>query len=437
MLILRRAIPSVLCLALVACGGGDEGGGTGLDENAPPIAESISFIDIVLPLTPAVPNARHAAKVDDCVWSGRRFAPCNFSRLPTIYAEDPTPTVDTVMGRVVTSHPWMATRFRELLTRMPADMLLLFRPVTGIVISNDVRPAFYWAYTGAIYLDPAYLWVSAEERAQLDTTPDFRSDFGASLQFTMPWRYVKDDAYAYPNPAAGLARPIEYAERALADLLFHELAHANDFVQPSQLANIRSFDSVYDIVTRSATPRVGDLLANALPLQSNTMTRLAQVRFQGVTATSDLTALTPELVHPHFSPDGANDWYNYTSRAEDVAMLFEETMMLRHYGIDRDVAVANKPAVPNPTAADYVVAWGVRNRIGTPQVKARARFVAQVLLPEAQLVTFFDALPAPTPMTPGGTWLANLVLGPASSAARHKAEREAADQPVEELPVGY
>ena len=34
-------------------------------------------------------------------------------------------------------------------------------------------------------------------------------------------------------------------------------------------------------------------------------TRLAQVRFQGATATSDLSALTPELVHPHFSPDGA------------------------------------------------------------------------------------------------------------------------------------
>jgi hypothetical protein len=40
-------------------------------------------------------------------------------------------------------------------------------------------------------------------------------------------------------------------------------------------------------------------------------------------------------------------------------------------------------------------------------------------------------------MTVGASWLANLVLAPVGAEARRKAEREAADQPVEELPAGY
>lgn len=112
-------------------------------------------------------------------------------------------------------------------------------------------------------------------------------------------------------------------------------------------------------------------------------------------------------------------------------------MMLRHFDIDRDVAVANKPTVANPTSADYIVAWGVRNRLGAPQVKARARFVTAVLLPEAQIDAFLDGLPAPTQMTVGASWLDNLVLGPAGAKPMSKAAREAADLPVDELPVGH
>ena len=102
------------------------------------------------------------------------------------------------MSRVVVSHPWMGERFKAFLEQYDQndDFKNLLRATTAIVISYDVRPSFYWAATGAIYLDPNYLWLTQAERDTINEAPDYRSGFGAELQFEMLWRYVKDNDYA-------------------------------------------------------------------------------------------------------------------------------------------------------------------------------------------------------------------------------------------------
>lgn len=418
---MSKHAPFLLCLsalfgALAGCGGGDTAGiaDPGLLPSGMPIAENVSFIDITLPLAPAVPTAPHAGKLSQCVWASPRSAPCTFDLLPTLYQEaGGTPTVDQVMGRVAVSHAWHAQRFRELLQQMPTDMLRLFRPITAIIISNDVRPSFYWAYTGAIHLDPATLWFTPTERATLDTTPDFRSGFGDDLLFTMPWRFVKDDAYAYrSNPAAGDSRTLTEVTYALARLLFHELAHANDYTQPAILPTLDQYDSIYDAVLNAAQVRVGDQLDAFWWLTSAQMYGLAGVRFFGDPATVIEQGYTPNDVAGFFTVDAASDHYNYSNNAEDTAMLFEELMAYYHFGMERDVAVTNRPTMMTPTAADYFVAWGQRGRIRDPGVVDRALFVTSRLLPEswATLQAWSLSLPGPQPMIVGGSWLDNLDL---------------------------
>jgi hypothetical protein len=140
------------------------------------------------------------------------------------------------------------------------------------------------------------------------------------------------------------------------------------------------------------------------------MTDLAQVAFAGRAATAAQKAYTPGRVVQEFAGDGASDFYNFSTHAEDVAMLFEELMMAVTLGVDRDVAVTNRPTVAQPTGADYIVVWGQRNRVADAQVRERARLVAHRILSEAFLDAEIDALPPPRQMRPGLSWTDNVAL---------------------------
>ena len=75
------------------------------------------------------------------------------------------------------------------------------------------------------------------------------------------------------------------------------------------------------------------------------MRSLAQVSFSAndVQPTAEEAALTSEDIAIEFPADTANDYYNYSTQFEDLAMAFEEAMMFFSYGISRDVAVTNFP----------------------------------------------------------------------------------------------
>lgn len=334
------------------------------------------------------------------------------SVLPLIGQEYDNPTIENVMDRVIITHNWMGNRFKELLQVLPDDLLQLMKSVTAIVIASDIRPAFYWSFTGAIYLDPQYLWLTYEEKMTINQKIDYRSGFAGELNYRTPWRYVKNNDYIYEgfDWDSTEYRTIEDTKYKFAELLYHELAHANDFFPPSMVSDISPNQTVYDASVSIKGNRISDIIKNIYPLNSDILRELAQVIYKGNTPTDEQISMTPEMIVEEFENDWANDDYNYYTQYEDLAMIFEEVMMYYHFGIERDFAITKVPEVENPTGSDYIVVWGQRNRIADSNVKNKAKLIVSYILPELDLSDYFNNLSAPIEMEAEKNWIENLYI---------------------------
>jgi hypothetical protein len=299
-----------------------------------------------------------------------------------------------------------------LRTQANEDLLRLFNGITAIVIGAHVRPSFYYALTGAIYLDADNFWLTAAQRDVIDETPDFRSDFDRDLQYSGVWRYTFNNLNIFvPFPATSrIPRDLTYLLSESGWLLYHELAHASDFLPPA----VRSALDLTQAPWGNVGPRYeaqqlpSDALTVTYPLMSAEMRGLAQVKFQGATADDAQRSYTPTQVGTFFSGDRANDEYNYSTTREDLAMVFEEFMMFRNHTFRRDVAITDK-ITPTTTSSNLIVRWGQRGRIGEASIKPRATLVLQNLAPWVDTAEVTN-LPAPIAMRVGDSWASNLVV---------------------------
>jgi len=362
---------------------------------------------------------------------------CPLSTLPFLHQTTggAVPTVSQIMDRVVVSHDWMGEVFEQFLTTQANDDIKrLFNGVTAIVIGAHVRPSFYYALTGAIYLDADNFWLTAEQRDVIDETPDFRSDFGALLNYSGVWRYTENNRNIFVNfPATSrIARTQSYLLAEAGWLLFHELAHASDFLPPSERSrlnnnlNLSAWGFIEPLFSSARLP--SNVLSTTYPLQPPEMFGLAQVKFFGATPTDVQKAYTPLQVAGFFAPYGATDEYNYATIREDLAMLFEEFMMYRLNGgaWRRDVAFTDK-ITDTTTSATLIVRWGQRGRIGEAAARPRAQLVVGALAPWVSPAEVQN-LPPPIQMRPGESWASNLVLpAPPSGLASAQAFRSPSD----------
>ncbi len=362
----------------------------------------------IQPVYPAVPEAPYADKLRVCARALGPQRSCSLDELPLIGMESDAPDAALLMERVATTHDWMAQRFAELLPLLPPEILRLSRSLSAVIIGSDVRPSFYWRSTGAIYLDPANLWLSVEEKRSIDPEPDYRAGFGAQLNFHIISRYVLNNDYAWYGYSLS-----DDSERELADLiaplsrlLFHELAHAADFFPAVRIPGLDpalNYEAAAQQIA-AAQQQPSQNLEARYPLQSQTMFELARVNFFGQEPDDGQLALQPPDVTAHFSPDIASDDYSYSTRHEDLAMLFEELMMDYAFDIRRDVAVANRPA----PGQQHIVDWGQRGRIGDAGVRPRVEQAAASLLPELDFSAYFASLGEPQSLQSGRSWNDNL-----------------------------
>ena len=384
------------------------------------------------------PNSPAGERLVECVYSNStEYDDCTFGESPLIAQVTTTPTVNDIMDRVVVSHHWMGDQFKKFLETYDTndDFKNLLRATTAVVISYDVRPSFYSPTLGAIYLDPDDLWETPAQRDTINQAPDYRAGFGAELQFEMPWRYVKDNDYAYYYyPLRNrMSRTLEDSKYSFASLLYHELAHANDFFPSTRWLTYSNSTTIYDAVVEvyNAQQIESDFLQNNYPLDpfyasggQNELTKLAQVRFQDPNlVTQQQIGYTMTDVANMFKTEGAPQFYSYSSTREDLAILFDGFMMHARYGVSRDVAVSDQ---------DYSdIVWGQRDRIGESWIKPRVSFVATRVLPE-----FYDAaavaqsLAPPVPLQDAKTWRDSVVIDDLAAHTRHQTRPEK-NQPVD------
>jgi hypothetical protein len=357
---------------------------------------------------PADPDSAFAEFIIGCLNPVLKIDLCPFGLLPVIGEGNNSPAVADIMPRVVVTHDWMRDRFEQLLYRMPDDILLLLRSVTAIVIGDDIRPSYYDPSSAAINLDPQSLWVTKEEFETISKEADYRSDFGGDMNFSDRWRYVKDNDYAFGQVDGNGNSSLESATLDLAALLFHELAHAADFLPPSKLNSLAPDDTPVDLTHQLRS----DILSSNHPLEAVELFGVAAVLFDGVQPSAQQKAYTGADIGQHFAADKAVDLYAYRSQYEDLAMTFEEAMMQLHFDVQRDVGFTSVPgaAIADPQCDDYIVGWGVRSRVSEPQIEDRLLLIVANLLPERNYGAKVAAFPAALQMVSGKDWCESLGL---------------------------
>ena len=338
-------------------------------------------------------NSPYHDLLKHCISIQRAKDSCALQTLPLLMQESKVPTKAQIKQRLVVSHHWMGERFLALLDRLPEDLKKLFGATTAIVIDDDIIPAYYWVVTGAIYLDPRYLWLTPQEAQTITPKDDYRSGFGKALQFYHFRRYVKENHYAYHYTPLdrNITRSLEDIEYAFAHLLYHELSHANDFTRPEVIENADKSRSIFDVIQHASQHYISTKLYQVAPLESKVLQGIGAVLYHGRDATEVEKTYSAKEIGTFFDADGADDLYAYSTPYEDLAMLFEMTMMRYHFGIQADEAFLPKPTKTHGlTCSDYKIAWGKRDRLADEQVKQRALFVVKALLPhETNWETFF------------------------------------------------
>lgn len=412
---------------ITGCGGGGSSSSTSSRPNDP-TNQPPSVV-----LAPANASSPYANVLVDCALAQTDRESCTLTKLPLLGQEKTNPAVDDLLDRTVVSHAWMGVRFRQVLQTMPDDIFTLMKGVTSVVIAWDTRPSYYYWRTGAIFIDPAHLWLTNSEKSTISTDPDYRTDFGSELSFVSLYRYVMGTQYAweYFDLEGDETRTLSDIELGFAAMLYHELAHANDAFPPSELAHLDRSMSLVEAFASLDGSGISQQLAARQPLNSQLWMDLAEVLYLGATATVAQRQLTATQVGLEFEGDGASDDYAYTDSWEDFAMLVEEIMMRHHHGVDREIAYTNMPAGDDARYCDfYVVHWGVRNRIAEPLVRSRAEFGLQLLLDQADVSAYFQGLPSQWHMATGRDWCDIQYRNP--SAAKPLA---AASTPASRTPI--
>jgi hypothetical protein len=354
---------------------------------------------------------------------------CSAGELPLLQADAGTlgtPSVGQIMSRVLVSHDFLGANFESFLQNQDpnGDFKRLLGGVTAIVIGAHVRPSFYTSLTGAIYLDAENFWLTASERDVVAEVPDYRLAFAAPFKFTHLTREVLNNDYAdrYFAPDVRTSRSSSDLAFTTGRLLYHELGHASDFFSPTNRALDPSLTIYGNVISRIAARTLpSDLLAQQYPLQSAEMKSLTSALYLGTTPTPTETSYTAAQVGAFFGPDRATDDYAYTAGAgqnsrEDLAMLYEEFMMQRRFGVRYDTAYTNL-YTSGMTGSQLIIAFGERGRIAEPAIKPRIKLVLANIFPSMP-PSEVDALPAPIMFGVGTTWTSSLALNAPPGATR-------------------
>ncbi len=415
---LRPVLVLAGALLLVACGGGSGGDGPASDDPtalpempSTPIDELNAQRDVIGldGVYPYVRDSRYSNVLASCALIDSFTEACSLDVLPFLVQDASEPSVDDVMSRVLVTHDWMGERFETLLQSSDDSLVRMFGSVTSILIGSTVRPSNYWGGTGGIQLDPVYLWMSVDEKLTVSLEEDFRSGFGNELQFKYFQARMQNGNLVRTtfDLVNDETRTLEEIRIPTLRLLYHELAHANDFLPRTAVPFLDRSQIPSAALDQLADFRLSAQLVAGQPLNSSVLDGLAGVRFFGNDATDSEKTMTADVVGAEFANDGAAKFYSYSTIREDLATLVETAMMKAVFDIDVAAGFVDIPDDPdNAFCNDYLVGWGTRNRFSDPVVLSRAKTVLEGMFGSSEELDQFIAAQQGNgdDMTPGNGW---------------------------------
>lgn len=370
-------ISYLLLLLIIGCSKNESIPG---DHGAVSALKNKTFFDKVGEVRPYNPNNPYAVKMKECIYADTDDKSCSIKSLPLLGMSKDLITPQDILERTMISHDFLGEAFKQVLNRMPPEMLQMFGSINAVVISDKINPSFFYSTSGAIYLSGHYFWSNTEEYKLLNQVKDYRQDFGSALQFIFDNDYIKNGK-SITTRASENVQTYDEMSFNVARLLFHELTHANDFFP-------RSFYQKQDTdlsktYRKTAFERYSKSEIASLqlptPLTSKKLNHLGDILYHGVDATTQDTSTLAEEVVQEFKNDVASDPYGYSTPMEDLAMNAEEALMFYYYNIPRYVVVIKLP-MPNfkiPENFDYPILWGEKGRILESKIKNRAIFAVE------------------------------------------------------------
>lgn len=359
-------------------------------------------------------SASNSEKILQCSKLFLSFDSCDIADVKPIGVDvTGNVSIDNIKERLVVSHDWMADSFIDALNEINSqEFLNFFKPLNAIVLSYDIRPAFYQVTTASVYIDARYLWRNGEEWETIYQQDDFRDSYVSEFMFESFQRYVNANSNSYTlwsnayNAESYNRRTSAQIAPGLFRLLTHELAHANDYLPPEVLANLGNKGKIYNDYIYPAS-HIYDQLSSTFPLRSDLLNEAAQIAYLGADMTDRIRTTSAGDIGRAFDSDGAADFYGYSTAREDVAMLFEAFMMYKKYGAVSDTAFTTIPTTEGYGCDDYVIKWGQRNRLADLNVKQRAilissRILARDVTPDFSFIAF-----APIDMEADTGWCAS------------------------------
>lgn len=396
---MKNKLNTLLFLGLILCVGCSKKTSLPYDHNQEALDKSTLF-DHPEEISMYIEGNPDAEKIKKCALANTIEKSCSVLDSPLLGINKTEVTVDDILAKTLVSRKSYGDTFKAILQNVPRELLIMFGSVSAVVIADRITPSFYTYISGAIYLSATYFWKTPEEKIASNKIVDFRSDFGNSLSFEVFNEYIHNKRSIRYSESEEFRTNAEIGP-PLIRLLFHELAHANDFFQ-SNFYNTSNLDmnKTYYIITEERYGKFQTLSQNVrIKLKSDILLRVAMILYQGLEATEKDKIVKATLLSEEFNNDGAADMYSYSSENEDVAMLVERALMLHYFKYDSYVYFIKYPGPDFKIPRDYIYELGgaVKNKIADPRVKERAQDVLEKMFDASFAQSVINSLDAYKP----------------------------------------
>jgi len=320
-------------------------------------------------------------------------AECTFNELPLIGQSVVSPQISDIMDRVIVSHDWMGVRFEQLLSQLSSEVLVLFKPVAVIYIGSEIDSVSYNAGNARLEIGPELLWLTADEKTALASSEDesggSSNDTRDDLNFRFRFSYIKN----------GLALDSKESdsERAFSDIfdrvavgIYSQLAFAADYFPASVYSDdqllvtprmIFDENSNQPIIT---SPLYDD---ESLSAPTSHLYAIARTYYDDEPASDLYKTYTAADAGLSFNDEGKPRLSSYRTERRDMRALFSLGMLKYKHDVSLNVLFYDGMESNSETTIGY----GLRNRIASPKVAARVKFVMERIIgSSASLDEFFQ-----------------------------------------------